>query len=104
VIHLSNEQPLLADLFGLPSPTDFTLMCTNVRTMTGKRPVWADQIESVFYFPWGQIRFLEVPPERGGQPPPPPPEVPGTDLALRPEADEAELEIDEEFLRRVRDI
>jgi hypothetical protein len=105
VIHLANEQPLLADLFALPAPTDATLMCTNVRTMTGKRPVWADHVESVFYFPWSQIRFLEVPPEAGGrQPPSAAPEAPGTDLALRPESDEAELEIDEEFLRRVRDV
>ena len=102
MIHLSNEQPLLADLFALPAPADATLMCTNVRTMTGKRPVWADHVESIFYFPWVQIRFLEVPPERGGQSPQPPPE-PGTDLALRPEEEDAELEIDEEFLRRVRD-
>jgi hypothetical protein len=100
VIHMINEQPLLADLYGYPQPGDATLVCTNVRSTTGKRPVWADHIESTFYFPWTQIRFLEVPPDRNA---PPPPE-PGTAIALREPRDESELEIDEDFLRRVRDV
>ena len=82
-------------------PADATLVCTNVRTMTGQRPVWADHTDSVFYFPWSQIRFLEVPPERGGPPRAAPPPT-DTGLVRPPEA-EFDEEIDEEFLRRVRD-
>jgi hypothetical protein len=99
VIHLLGEQPVLADLFGYPNASDVTLICTNVRGLTGKRPVWADRTDGMFYFPWNQIRFLEVPPERAA----PPPEEPGTAIALR-ETVEPDLEIDEEFLRRVRDV
>lgn len=100
VIHLLNEQPLLADLYGYPSAADVTLVCTNVRGATGKRPVWADDIHSIFYFPWTQIRFLEIPPGRNAAPP----EEPGTAIALRAPEEEPDLEIDEEFLKRVRDV
>lgn len=103
VLHLANDQPLLVDLFGLPSPADPVLVCTNVRSLTGKRPVWADHVESVYYFPWIHVRFLEIPPGTGetvgglpaviqAAPPPPLPD---------PELD---LEIDEDFLRRVREV
>jgi hypothetical protein len=102
VLHLMNEQPLLADLLGMPTAGDVTLVCTNVRSTTGKRPVWADNLESVYYFPWIHIRFLEVHPGsiEGG------PELlesgeADDDLDL---PDEAEIEIDEEFLRRVREV
>src|SRR5690606_8425460 len=43
VIHLLNEQPLLADLFELPGPADVALRCTNLRTMSGNRPVFVDR-------------------------------------------------------------
>ena len=101
VLHIINEQPLLADLVGLPSPGDVLLICTNVRSMTGKRPVWADNVQSTFYFPWVQLRFLEISPEAMESGPqlissgePAPESIP---------LDEPELEIDEDFLRRVRD-
>ncbi|HEY4754165.1 MAG TPA: hypothetical protein VIH37_12830, partial [Candidatus Limnocylindrales bacterium] len=61
VVHISNEQPLLADLFDLPASTDAGLLCTNLRSMDGKRPVFVDTIESTFFFPYHVIRFLEVP-------------------------------------------
>jgi hypothetical protein len=60
-IHVENEQPLLADLFDLPSSDDAGLLCTNVRTMDGKRPVFIDQTGSTFFFPYHVVRFLEIP-------------------------------------------
>ncbi len=100
VIHLTNEQPLLADLFALPMPADTVIMCTNLRTMGGKRPVFVDHIESVFYFPYAHVRFLEIPP--GADPSRPAPDSKGRQAAPPPEP-EADLEIDEDFLKRVRD-
>ncbi len=99
-----SEQPLLADLFAMPSPSDVTLQCTNLRSLDGKRPVFVDHTESVFFFPYLHVRFLEIPPasvaaegesgERAGSP------ATGPD-----QADDLELnfELDEEFLRRVRE-
>lgn len=62
VIHVSNEQPLLADLFDLPTASDAGLVCTNLRTMDGKRPVFIDNGDSMFFFPYLVIRFLEIQP------------------------------------------
>ncbi len=61
VIHISNEQPLLADVFTLPSPADVGLVCTNVRMIDGKKPLFIDRTDSTFFFPNLHIRFLEVP-------------------------------------------
>ncbi len=63
VIHVSNEQPLLADLHDLPTAADAGLVCTNLRTMDGKRPIFIDRSESFFFFPYLVIRFLEIPPK-----------------------------------------
>ena len=107
ILHINNEQPLLADLFEPPSPGDVGLRCTNLRSMNGKRPVFVDDIASIFFVPYLHIRFVEIPPgaQSGGGismvlgdgtpadlPAPPPPE---------PEVD---LEIDEDFLRRIREV
>lgn len=100
VIHLLNEQPLLADLPEEPGPTDRNLICTNLRTLSGQRPVFVDAVESTFVFPYAHIRFLEIRPER--------PEAElgegeaaagGAGGAGGPEEDE----IDEDFLRRIRE-
>lgn len=127
-IHVSNEQPLLADLYDLPSASDAGLVCTNVRSMDGKRPIFIDSSAATFFFPYHVIRFLEIPEgsfepgrSRGGQagaislerPAGGPEIVPESLLPVlvgvrsdQPGAGdpEAALEIDEDFLQRIRDI
>lgn len=123
ILHLNNEQPLLADLYELPSGGDVGLRCTNLRMMNGKRPVFIDDISSVFFFPYLHIRFVEVPPAAlaaAGLPVASPVAVgaavggpsdgarpvtdgaPGAGLATDLDSD-ADLEIDEDFLRRIRE-
>ena len=108
ILHLNNEQPLLADLYEAPSPGDVGLRCTNLRMMNGKRPVFVDDIKSIFFFPYLHIRFVEIPPGS----------ITGSDpsMAVTTEGDEepvaqppapeveADLEIDEDFLRRIREV
>ena len=60
-IHTANEQPLMCDLYELPSVDDAGLVCTNLRSMDGKRPVFIDAIASTFFFPYHVVRFLEIP-------------------------------------------
>lgn len=60
VIHLHNEQPLMADLPEKPSPGDSCLICTNLRTMSGKTPTFAETSDSVFVIPMAHVRFVEV--------------------------------------------
>ena len=103
-------------------------MCTNVRGMDGKQPTFIDHTESTFFFPYLVIRFLEIPagamarhrptvaawtspawPRAGpatmsspGKPPP------GARAAGDEDFDDSsadgDLEIDEDFLQRIRDI
>ena len=67
VLHLHNEQPLLVDLFSLPTSADSCVVCTNVRTMAGKRPLFVDRSDSFFLFPLPHIRFVEVPASAAGE-------------------------------------
>ena len=135
-IHVENEQPLLCDLFDLPTQADAGLVCTNVRMLDGKRPVFIDQTASTFFFPYHVIRFLEIPehemakhkagPRRAAGVRVAPAGVQDDDAtydaaedelldeesllpvavgAPEPAPDEdLELEIDEGFLQRIRDI
>jgi hypothetical protein len=105
VIHIANEQPLLADLFDMPVSADVSLVCTNVRMLDGKKPIFVDRSDSVFVFPYLHIRFVEIMQTAdtlalttadlpaGAVREPPPEEEP-----------EGELEIDEDFLRRIREV
>jgi len=138
VVHIMNEQPLLADLHALPQASDVGLLCTNLRAMDGKRPVFIDHSENAFFFPYRVIRFVEIPAaalerhrDDGGRaalPAASPPEPTGGDepdgsdadgggraalglpapawpapaaAGLAPDPDD---EIDEEFLRRIREV
>jgi hypothetical protein len=93
-----NDQPLSVDLIEEPKPSDLTIVCTNVRTIDGKRPVFIDFSASIFVFPMAMIRFVEIP-QAGAE------KERGAGLvALSGDAEESEdLDIDEDFLRRVRE-
>jgi hypothetical protein len=107
VVHITNEQPLLADLYETPNPSDQGLLCTNVRMMDGKRPIFVDRSDSVFFFPYRNIRFVEIMSVATGLP-----EIEAPAGEARPEAApvagpeeaEADLELDEDFLRRIREV
>jgi hypothetical protein len=103
VVHLLNEQPLLADLFEMPKPLDQGLLCTNLRTMDGKRPVFVDRLESTFFFPYLHIRFVEIVPASGAIAEVAAPAEAARAPAPEPEPDE-DLELDEDFLRRIREV
>jgi hypothetical protein len=108
VLHIINEQPLLADLFEMPAPADVALRCTNLRMLDGKRPIFIDDISSVFVFPYLHIRFVEVPAASAAETGLPI-QVPvaaavSAAQAAAPTDDDGELEIDEDFLRRIREV
>jgi hypothetical protein len=105
VIHLINEQPMLADIDALPQPSDVAFVCTNLRTMNGTRPVFVDHSESTFVFPYAHIRFVELPTATAGKGRGAPGDGQRAQLpAPAAPPPEEELEIDEDFLKRVRDI
>jgi hypothetical protein len=108
IVHINNEQPLLADLFEPPSPGDVGLRCTNLRQMNGKRPIFVADIHALFFFPYLHIRFVEIPPGAmsGSDPSGAMMIDEEYDPSAAPPAPEPEpdLEIDEDFLRRIREV
>ena len=98
ILHLLNDQPLSVDLIEDPKPSDVVVLCTNLRTMDGKRPVFIDFSDSTFVIPMAAVRFVEVPSavEDADRP-----RSAGGAAAHADESDD--LEIDEDFLRRVRE-
>jgi hypothetical protein len=108
VLHINNEQPLRADLFEFPEPDAVLLRCTNVRTLNNTRPVFVDDLNSIVFFPMLHLRFIEVLPKSQaeanlslgpGETP-----IPIAAAAPTPEPEpEEDLEIDEDFLRKVRE-
>ena len=108
VLHLNGEQPVVVDLYEVPQAVDLGVRCTNMRTLDGKRPVFIDDIKAVFFFPYEAVRFVEIPARS----------LVGTELQVQvdepvavavptPSAealDDDNLEIDEDFLRRIREV
>ena len=95
ILHLMNEQPISVELLEEPHASDVSVICTNPRTVDGKKPVFIDFANSTFLYPMWAIRFVEVlRPEDDARMTP----------AVSDQPAEAEdLEIDEDFLRRVRE-
>ena len=128
ILHLHGEQPMKADIESLPSAEDAGLLCTNLRTLEGRKPISTEYLDSVFLLPYNIIRFIEIPRaaihEAGLDEdlPPAPAELPaaasavpdGTNVIVTPPpatpgavpAEEDALEHlapDEELLRRIRE-
>jgi hypothetical protein len=99
IVHLLNEQPVVVDLLEMPTPTDAGLLCTNVRTLDGKKPIFIDAMDSTFFFPYLNVRFVEM---RSDAPGAHGIEAASSAVAAVPDDDD-DLEIDEDFLRRVRE-
>ena len=106
VIHIANEQPILADVFDLPTPSDVSLVCTNVRMLDGKKPIFIDNSKSTFVFPYLTLRFIEMLPgstdghtnDRAGE------QNGVATVPIEETEPEPELELDEDFLRRIREV
>ena len=105
VVHIANEQPLVADLYEMPTAADVSLVCTNIRSPDGKKPIFIDHAQSVFVFPYLTIRFIEIHPGAGAGVPETPdePATSAVDVA-EPVDVEEDLELDEDFLKRIRDV
>jgi hypothetical protein len=101
IVHLLNEQPVVVDLLEMPATSDTGLLCTNIRTLDGKKPIFVDFADSVLFFPYLNVRFLEIP--RGNLEGGAADASVGEPVAEPPAADDEDLEIDEDFLRRIRE-
>ena len=108
VIHFEGELPVVADLNAVPGPTDVSLLCTNMRTIDGKRPTFIERKESWFLIPVSVVRFIEMPAdamEMAAEGPDVRPAASESDRESLP-ALEASVDVEpsEELLQRIRDI
>lgn len=60
IIHLHNEDPVLAELESLPDPTHQCLYLTNPRRRDGRALHYVTEGASSFIFPWTRITFVEI--------------------------------------------
>lgn len=97
ILHLVSDQPLAVDLLEPPKPSDMAVVCTNVRGVDGKKPVMIDFSSSIFVFPMAMVRFVEMPQASAEA------DRAAGLAALSAPAEPEDLEIDEDFLRRVRE-
>ena len=62
LIHLANEDPIMADLDELPGPQDQTIIVNNPRYRDGKDLHYVQPEVQTLIFPWNRVTFIEVMP------------------------------------------
>jgi len=60
IVHLNNEDPMMAEVEDLPKPTDSYVLLTNARRRDGKPLPHVDRQTVQLLFPWHRITFVEV--------------------------------------------
>jgi hypothetical protein len=60
LIHIANEEPILADVEELPDPSAQAVVCTNPRKKDGKELHYIERDAVQFFFPWHKIGLIEV--------------------------------------------
>jgi hypothetical protein len=60
IVHLHNEDPILAELEAMPNPADQSIILTNPRRRDGRSLHYITEGATAFIFPWTRISFIEV--------------------------------------------
>jgi hypothetical protein len=68
IVHVLNEDAVLADVEKLPDPQDNCIVAYNPRKRDGKPlPLLADGVTTVIY-PWTRVTYVEILDEANGMP------------------------------------
>ena len=62
LVHLLNEEPVLAEVERIPEATDQVLILSNVRRRDGREVSFLLPEAGVVIFPWARIQCVEVMP------------------------------------------
>jgi hypothetical protein len=62
LIHLNNEEAVLAEIDQLPAPSDNLVVVTNPRRRDGKDLLYLDSNVTTVLFPVYRINFIEIVP------------------------------------------
>lgn len=60
IIHIANEEPILAEVDDLPAPGDQVIYCTNPRKRDGKDLHYVQSEVQTIILPWWRINFIEI--------------------------------------------
>jgi len=60
IVHLLNEDPILADMEELPDPAHQSIYVTNPRRRDGRRVHYVTEGATGFIFPMTRITFIEI--------------------------------------------
>lgn len=60
ILHITNEEPILAEIDELPTTTDYILVANNPRKKDGKDLHFIDSSVTQVMWPWTKINFLEI--------------------------------------------
>ena len=60
IVHISNAEPMLAEIDDLPGPSDTIIKLSNPRQKDGKDLIFLERNVVIVYWPWDQISFLEI--------------------------------------------
>lgn len=60
ILHMLNEDPILAELDALPDPTHHSITVTNPRRRDGRPLHYVTEGASAFIFPLSRVTFIEI--------------------------------------------
>ena len=60
ILHLHNEDPILAEIEAMPGPTDQSIVISNPRRRDGRSLHYITEGATAFIFPWTRISFIEI--------------------------------------------
>jgi hypothetical protein len=60
ILHLLNEDPVVAELDQLPDPTHHSILIANPHRRDGRPLHYVTEGATAFIFPWTRISFVEV--------------------------------------------
>ena len=60
ILHLVNEDPVLAEMEGLPDPTHQTVTVLNPRRRDGRSLHYVTEGATAFIFPLSRVSFIEI--------------------------------------------
>jgi hypothetical protein len=60
IVHLHNEDPILAEIDQMPDPTHQSIILTNPRRRDGQPLHYVTEGATAFIFPWTRITFIEI--------------------------------------------
>ena len=60
IVHLMNEDPIVAEIDSWPDPTHQSIVIQNPRRRDGRPLHYVTDGATAFIFPWSRITFIEV--------------------------------------------